>query len=591
MEAITPVSLLLPLLPTPAAPLTAGLAPDPADRSGLGLLDTGSATRSPLRLLTPDDVGEQPDVPRRPRDGLDRSSTGPVVSRAPGPDALAPVIDPLLTSVIDAAPAPLAAAPFAPAPPSASTPAPISFPRPTAFPPSAPFAAAIPSPPTVPSSSAGSTPLGLAFPPSPAPVDADGVRPMTMGTSSDLSSPATNSGGSSCGDPLLDHTGGYCIPNSGGGFTCFTPSGDCPSGESGDDDDDDTGPDDHVINIDDAISGGWGRSHMAEEVPVGALMTFGIDTNRIPGADTITSITWDGGTRYSEYFSSEATRQAEDRMRVKTEVKNNEGSYSFIVDPDDRTYTITVDVSFTGQGGDGQGHGEFTFDSIRPDVELEAFQGQAERLDKPDGTVQIEYVDDKDKTNEAPWFGWPEAAGMNIEAKVKTYDFKGDLMFLQVATPVRSATVVYPNPLTNKYDNLKAYHQGATDIRVIDNSFDFGGLRYNYGAYGYPIFGNDKASQQEQDKGERHRDDFNGWSMSVEDEEIHRMGDSPRTGVVPADVGRLVVAGSVVEAKDARGRTLRDENGNIIYVGTPEKFDTYVMYKPESGVWVRASAH
>ena len=379
-------------------------------------------------------------------------------------------------------------------------------------------------------------------------------------------------------DPITNN--GYC--DQYGNCHTENPSGDGDDGDNGDDEGDGdpdcggsgdcTDDDDTVIDITDAIMSAQvvtadGYGPFDGLVPVGADLTFSIHAEAVPR--TIASYQWSGGTEYSEYFSSEATRQAERNMSVKTEVNEHESEYSFIVDPVDRTYTIEIDVTFTAQSGGGRGHGEIEFTSIRPDVTLQTYNGQPKLVDNPDGTLSIKYTNDTVLNNPEPENTWPYTAGERIVATVQTHDFGGDFMFLQIATPIRYSSVEYPI----FGGTVLWYHQG-TSLNTIDNSFSFPGYTSHPKAYGYPIFGADEATEEEQREGERNRTtDVNGWSMNVDDRETHQMGDSPVTAQVSPVYGRTVQVGSL--------------NGGI-----PEKFNTYVMYKPEHGVWVAlARAH
>ena len=275
-----------------------------------------------------------------------------------------------------------------------------------------------------------------------------------------------------------------------------------------------------------------------EKVPVGKIVNV---TAFPPMNKMFQTIAWAGGTDYKDYYQGAAKTEAPTHQQVTTGVETDEAKYAFIVDPDPRAYSITVTVTYVGGGG---GSADFAYTSVRPDVSFDINQGTPKLLTSPNG-VQIRLDNNNNVSPPAV-----ESAGMRITATTTTSEeFGGRFMFMQLISPVR---------VTRQLDNDTFRQWLPEGSWAIDNGFnDFRGANYG-GGVGYPITDNDNK-----------QGNFYYWESNPDESESHKMGDNPVTPLADLD-----------------NKTLQVGDMNA---GRPEKFDTYVMYKPtpdDTAVWV-----
>lgn len=384
-----------------------------------------------------------------------------------------------------------------------------------------------------------------ASPPRSAEQDGDGIRPMTLaptapGQASGVEAPSgtidsTGFGAASQGSPEGSGPGGSGLGYaSGSGGNPTISSSNVPLTQTGDDA---QGRHYKVDYEGDAQDG---------KVPVGKIVRLMIAP---PSGPAYQTITWSGGTDFSSYYNGAAKTEAPTTMQVTRGVATDKSDYAFIVDPDPKQYNIKVSVTYAGGGA---GSADFTFTSVKPDVTLTPTLGTPKLLLPPAttaGTVAIRL----DRSEEAP-LNTKEGAGMRIDAETTTKEFGGQFMFMQVISPVR---------LTRREDDVKFRQTITAGTLAIDNSFTgFQGASRN-GGIGYPITDADPGSDG------KAQGNFYFWISGTDETETHTMADNP------------VTPGAFLSNK-----TLQVGD---VGAGRPERFDTFVMYKPtqdETAAWV-----
>ncbi|WP_169973291.1 hypothetical protein [Tautonia rosea] len=283
-------------------------------------------------------------------------------------------------------------------------------------------------------------------------------------------------------------------------------------------------------------------------VPVGSVVYFWVESPD-PLNWQIATIDWSGGTPYASYLSADASQAPPASMSVSTHANTTGQSYYFIVDSNPRTYTVSVSVTYVQALGTSV-QVQASFDSIKPSASLSVYDQGTVKIEPsyppPNGGAALIQYDNWD--NHGPGSThFPANAGMRIQATTTTYEFGGSFMFLQTIQPQRSLTVNFGG---GNQDYVWSDGVGGTALDSYPNT------QISYitdSTSATPI-----AAQW----------DMVAWAGPKQ----NRMGDTPWTGHSNADAVVSMQVGIVPPGVPT----------NLIF----ETFQTYLMYRPQDGVWV-----
>ncbi|MEW4567464.1 hypothetical protein AB1L88_06310 [Tautonia sp. JC769] len=292
-----------------------------------------------------------------------------------------------------------------------------------------------------------------------------------------------------------------------------------------------------------ASGGGWGAAPKMENgqpvpgefvvpngVPVGSVAYFQVG-NPNPSY-VITTVTWDGGTDIKGYMSGTPTSAPAKKQEVLTGVAKNQTSYTFVVKAEAKNYTVRADVQYAN-GAKGWVTVEFA--SVRPTTTLAV----------PEDKVGFQATGDTNTHNVA---GLVQA--IFFQATATTHQHGGSFIFMQL---VKSARVE-----SAYFENNKLVKEYIENDRSIPNGEDFDGKLHddflNRLAYLHIYDGNIMY----------------GWHLMP-----------GRSMPVPA-----APPGGTPDPPmmfdDPKSQVPLDWIGNAF----TSSFSTYLMYKPQSGVWV-----
>ncbi len=364
-----------------------------------------------------------------------------------------------------------------------------------------------------------------------APTPSTGIRAMSMAATS----PSTASPSSSGIAPAATQ------PQSGSGIgsasaSCSTSAGVVPPPEITA-----SGGGSGATLIDPAVPGAYTMG----DVPIGSLITVNVKSQwQIDPA----TIHWRNGTDITGYLSAAANSTPPASNQIQKGVATNNSTYSFIIDATAKTYTVAVAVSYQVCGPDIQApESTLTITSVAPTVMFKkAAIGapQTSLYQDPTTGKPIVQVGLYTGVGVPTGPGTPATAGMTITAQTNTGKFGGQFMFLQMIVPQR-----YGRDGLNQPFSVQMIGAGP----AIDNGFD--------GKIGYPI-----TNPQSDPINPGKYLDNHSWNLLPIQSYPATMVDSP-----------FVTA---------------DSTSNLLQVGnfatgTPESFDTYVMYMPPyAGTWV-----
>jgi len=276
------------------------------------------------------------------------------------------------------------------------------------------------------------------------------------------------------------------------------------------------------------------------KVPIGASLTIsvGSDQQIVPS-----SIRWSGGTDIAGYLDAAPTDTPAPTNMVQHGVATNGFSYPFFLDATPGDHTVTVKVNYAEPCGPGIAApaATLTYTSVAPTVSFDTKIGMPYADTSPDGTVgQVGLYTGGGVPVGA---GTTATAGITITATTTASTFGGQFEFLQTIVPQRFGRDDLNQPI---YIPL----MGAGP--AIDNGWG--------GKIGYPIV---KAHI---DPVTNTPEDNHAWSLRPGDSFAAVLVDSP-FATVPSNF-KSVQAGN-------------------FDTGTPESFDTYVLYHPTgNGTWV-----
>ena len=311
-----------------------------------------------------------------------------------------------------------------------------------------------------------------------------------------------------------------------------------------------------------AVSGGWSASggsvignapsYTIKQVPVGAIISLTLVSPNNGFTIDTASITWANGTDIKGYTSQSASDRAPDTMSVSTGVDTHSLTYTFIVDAKARAYNIQVSAKYSNIGNMTQPKPTtIQFTSVRPQIATLKAGDQLgiPRSNTNGNQFQLSLRSDFGRTpNNKATKGMVIVATTTIAANAPG----GSFMFLQTANIVRS-----------KIDGGQPFHERNVGTGPnVDNSFPGQG-----GAPGYPIdlFTSTITPNQLTPNSWR-LDSVNGLPSTG----MHTMNDTPTSPSSPAATTTKLSIGSFAPVGPAQ----------------PESYTTYLMYKPDSGVWI-----
>ena len=182
------------------------------------------------------------------------------------------------------------------------------------------------------------------------------------------------------------------------------------------------------------VSGLGSGQVQGPDLPVGSYTDFYVMDPGGGWSINTDTIRWSGGTDYSDYFDDDATTTVQGSPWLQSvvlvqSVATDWEDYTFIVDAEEKQYTITVNCSYYDPDGGPDIPAPpttITFNSVRPTVA--SIQGTAgfETFYTTADRAVLQYSD-----NDHPWNGGP-GHGFVINAQTQTGEFGGDFMFLQL---------------------------------------------------------------------------------------------------------------------------------------------------------------
>jgi hypothetical protein len=181
------------------------------------------------------------------------------------------------------------------------------------------------------------------------------------------------------------------------------------------------------------ISGLGSGSVKGPDLPVGADATFDVLS---PPGWTIdpSSINWSGGTDYKSYFTDAASTTVKQdsslvQQQVTTGVDTRSSVYSFILGAEQKQYTVTINCAYRDPN-DGEDieapPTTVTFNAIRPTVASISGAGGFYAFYTGNGLATLGYSD-----NNQPWTNGL-GLGNVMTAVTQTGEFGGNFMFLQL---------------------------------------------------------------------------------------------------------------------------------------------------------------
>ncbi|CAN5860584.1 hypothetical protein BH23PLA1_BH23PLA1_20440 [soil metagenome] len=367
----------------------------------------------------------------------------------------------------------------------------------------------------------------------PAPADADGIRPMALaptlmpsaeGSMTLMSGDGdTGSGGGDTGSGGRDTGSGGCDNGN-----CGDPGDIPPPRISGGTSVDGEAPNYTIGSLDENAEGG---------VPVGAVVSFTVaDPDHGSYQIDTTQIQWEGGSLYSSYLSKSAGSEAPTAMSVKMEVNDTSPTYTFIVDPEEREYTVKVQVQYVG--GIEAPATTVKFKSVRPEVVLTANQSSPQFF--PDPVPPPDQINSIGISLGNRTTGPP---GMVITAETSVGSFSGSFMFLQVVQTRR-----YTIDANGGRWWMPVYPTNSSDAWAIDNSYPGENK-----AIGYPI----REDPQ-------HEVGNNTWKFDADSSLTRSIVDTPWAGAYNTHSYLSI------------GYVRRDPDTQEVIEETPEVFDTYL---------------
>ena len=183
------------------------------------------------------------------------------------------------------------------------------------------------------------------------------------------------------------------------------------------------------------IGGSGSGSLSLGDVPVGWFPDFSVSAPANWTIDPAT-IQWSGGTSFSSYFSDPATTQVSQNPALQavslgTTVATNKPDYIFIIDSNERGYSVTVNCSYVDPlgGADIKAPATtVTFASVRPTTATMTATGGYQAFYTAGANVVLVYSD-----NNQPWINGT-GLGVVIKADAGAGEFGGDFMFLQLSS-------------------------------------------------------------------------------------------------------------------------------------------------------------
>jgi len=300
--------------------------------------------------------------------------------------------------------------------------------------------------------------------------------------------------------------------------------------------------------------GGWGGSfetspgHYVDPqfVPVGALVT--IQTTSLPPGYDLQSATWAGGTDFKSYFSQDGGNHPNVPQSVVTGVPTNQFTYTFIADTNPRNYTITANVVYTNGA---HGTSVMNFTTQKPSASLAVFDRGSTKIYVPPNPLAGLGASVQYDNWGPPNPGFPANAGMRIEATTSALETGDSFMFLQTVQASRTAVI-----------NLHL-GMGNQNIKWTDG----------IGGTALDTFNKSNTVAYQTDSTSAFPTVFQ-WTMNP--------GDTPKKNKLSDTPDAFSTNAGEIVSLDV-GAVPQGENPPVV---VPETFETYLMYRPQGGVWV-----
>jgi len=311
-----------------------------------------------------------------------------------------------------------------------------------------------------------------------------------------------------------------------------------------------------IVNPDLLVTGGgWGGANKISDghyrdpnpIPVGAIVE--VVTGSPPSGYLASSYTWGNGTDYKSYFNQDGGATPNSPQRVGTGVDTSLPMYTFITDNNPRTYTITCSVLYQAGAYLVRGYSTIEFTTQRPTTSsLDILsQGQATLRPPALGATTVTVVMTNAGNQNDQYSGLD--VGILIKATTAS-QFRGDFMFLQTVDSQFFQTTPGPPVVVHSQTNIG----GGANLDTEEGNH-----------VGYPIYTDPPPPGQEAPPAEYSWPTSGTGTITTK-----RMVDSPQSfndgGVITQlSLGKFNGDGSLAK---------------------PWSAYTYLMFRPESGVWV-----
>ncbi len=281
------------------------------------------------------------------------------------------------------------------------------------------------------------------------------------------------------------------------------------------------------------------------KVPVGATMTF---LAALSDPSVVQSYSWSGGTIASSYFATAGVANPDSYMSLQGPPPTNLSSYTFIVSSTPQHYTVQVTIAYnnTASGQPAPSTLKADFDSVAPST------ADFSNITKNNPSMIIQsdnvYIS---LPLRLPIRG-PADTGIRYEVNTSTNTFGGSFMILQLIDVERFLTASGQSKHMVGVDERPPANPPNAPLYNVDDD----GLHM-----GYPSFWVDPSVSPPVTN--------QVWEWHLDPNQvapIHISMDNP-------SLGNPILPTTMIGVGNAAG---------------PEKFVTYIMYKPDSwsGVWV-----
>jgi hypothetical protein len=290
-----------------------------------------------------------------------------------------------------------------------------------------------------------------------------------------------------------------------------------------------------------------GEYEVVHGAPVGSIAVLQVSS---PAAGyIIDTVAWSGGTDVSAYLAADPAAAPPETVTVEHDVPNDELTYRFIIDAKARNYHITVEVTYLNHAA---GSTTLDFTSVRPAVATLTADTDPTPDLVPNDPGKVYYWDAG---------AMDGATGMVLKADTQASQyFGGDFMIMQIAYINRSYVDQNNNPKTKAGGPL------------IDDGVG-GGLPLGMDLVN---FEHSWHLTSQEDDPEPTQEDPNPEKTSLGDSGLDQATDVVAAGVPDSINDKTLTVGTP-------GPNPPDPNNPPV----PEKFKTFLMYKPDiSGVWV-----